>query len=139
MTREWIEPDEEERERLYWLAEELVESLVEAHKLTMKILRFGYDEVYPKTLTDNRKRLEEEVGDILGVINTMCNRGDLDMHALIAQAVKKTEELKRFARIQSSAGAGDHPTLPESMRSDDRPGVTADSETVGAGRSEEGS
>ena len=137
-TREWIEPDEEERERLYWLAGELVESLVEAHKLTMKILRFGYDEVYPKTLTDNRKRLEEEVGDVLGVVDMMCERGDLDTHALIEQRVKKVGKLKQFGR--TSAGTGNPDNLPpELMRSDDRPGVTADSETVGAGRSEEGS
>ena len=106
MTDKWIEPTEEERERIYWLAEELIESLVEAHKLTMKVLRFGYDEVYPKTLTDNRKRLEEEIGDILGVVDMMCEHGDFDADALIEQRVTKVEKLKRFARIPWSKDYG---------------------------------
>lgn len=101
MTTEWIEPTEEERERLYWLAEELIETLVEAHKLSMKTLRFGYNEVYPETRTDNRKRLEEEVGDILGVVDLMCEHGDLDTDALIEQRVKKVEKLKSFTRCKS--------------------------------------
>lgn len=38
-------------------------------------------------------------------------------------------------QVLSSAGIGNHPiTLPEAMRSDDRPGVPADFETAGAGR-----
>lgn len=100
MTAEWIEPDEAERERLYWLAEELIESLAEAHKITIKILRFGYDEVYPGTGTNNLKRLEEEVGDVLGVVDMMCEYGDLDTDALIEQRVTKVEKLKQFTRTQ---------------------------------------
>ena len=45
--------------------------------------------------------------------------------------------------LENSAGPGNHPTPPESMRSDERQGVPADSAVTeteaGAGRSEVGS
>ncbi len=98
----WQEPSEAERERLYWLAEELVESLVEAHKLTIKTLRFGAEEVYPETLTTNRARLEAELGDIFGVIQTMCEYGDLDRKALTEQCDRKALKLKIWARASGN-------------------------------------
>lgn len=98
VTTEWIEPTEQERERLYWLAEELIEAIVETHKLSMKTLRFGYNEVYPGTRTDNRIRLQEEIGDLLGVVDLMCEHGDLNIEELIKQRIRKVCKLKSYTR-----------------------------------------
>ena len=65
------------------------------------------------------------------------NRVDRDR--ALGNAVVPQQAAFAFEALMSSAGIGKHPTtLPESMRSDDRPGVSADSETAGAGRSEVG-
>ncbi len=97
----WIEPNEKERERLYILIEELNEAqqiFSRAQHIAMKVLRFGFDEVYPKTETDNRSRLEEELGDVVAMIEVMVRAGDLSENNIEAARENKFEKLKRFMR-----------------------------------------
>lgn len=100
----WIEPDVEERERLYILIEELNEAqqvFSAAQHIAMKVLRFGFDEVYPKTQTDNRERLEQELGDVLAVIEMMVRAGDVSEARISKASEAKNGKLKHFTRNQT--------------------------------------
>ncbi|MCP4878283.1 MAG: hypothetical protein GY896_22755 [Gammaproteobacteria bacterium] len=97
----WVEPNERERERLYILIEELNEAgqiFSRAQHIAMKVLRFGFDEVYPKTETDNRARLEEELGDVAAMIEIMVLAGDVSATNIVLARKAKFEKLKRFMR-----------------------------------------
>lgn len=94
MRKEWVEPSGEERERLYILAEELNE----AQHIASKVLRFGYQETYPKTQTTNQARLEEEIGDVLAMVESMVREGDLDKDKIEAARESKLAKLKSFTR-----------------------------------------
>lgn len=102
--KKWIEPTKPERERLYILIEELNEvSQVFnlARHIALKVLRFGFDEVYPKTKTDNRARLEAELGDVLAVIDRMLTSGDINQLNLEHARVAKHKKLQRYTRDQN--------------------------------------
>ncbi len=91
---EWIEPDEHKRERLY----KLIEELNEAQHIATKILRFGYDEIYPATQTTNKARLEVELGDVLVMIDYLTNCGDISCIAVEEARQIKKHKLSKFIR-----------------------------------------
>ena len=98
---QWIEPDAGERERLYVLAEELMESALLAGQMAMKTLRFGYAERYPEQLLANRERLEHELGDVLGVVQLMIDAGDVSELAIQDATAAKAEKLKVYTMKQA--------------------------------------
>lgn len=102
---DWIEPTEEERERLYVFAEECAELAAECHqamKLAMKTLRFGFSDYYTPADATNRKRLAQEMGDVVAVINMMRSKGDVDGEEVESSIVRKMTKLDRFMSRQRS-------------------------------------
>lgn len=63
-----------EIERLTILMEECAEVIQAAGK----VLRHGWDGLYPGTDISNRDQLEIELGDVDGIVNLMDNREDLN-------------------------------------------------------------
>lgn len=86
-----------ERERLDILSEECGE-VVQA---ISKIGRHGYNSYHPSTPAsydrNNRRDLEREIGDLMGVLDVMIAEGDLD-HVKIADARAKKVSSIRMRR-----------------------------------------
>lgn len=102
-SKEWEEPLTSERERLYILVEELNECIQIFNRtihISMKVLRFGYDEVYPKERKTNRKRLEEEIGDVIAMIELMIHQNDLSLKSIRQAEKAKLAKLVRYTRSQ---------------------------------------
>lgn len=102
-SKKWEEPSASERERLYILVEELNECIQIFNRtihITMKVLRFGYDEVYPKERKTNRTRLEEEIGDVMGMVGLMIHQNDLSLRSIRRAEKAKLAKLVRYTRSQ---------------------------------------
>lgn len=56
----------------------LGEECAEVAQRTSKAVRFGLDEVQPGQPHDNRKRLEEELGDLLGMVDMLGLNPDIE-------------------------------------------------------------
>lgn len=102
--KNWKEPSEEERERLYLLIEECSELAIECHgivQMATKVLRFGYEDVYDFQ-GSNRTRLQAEIGDVQEVIRMMVNAGDLKAEEILRAQHKKREKLKIYMSRQGT-------------------------------------
>ena len=65
-----------EHERLAWLAEELGEVI----QIIGKIYRHGYESAWPpESKINNKALLHKELVDVMGVLNLMHQKGDLDL------------------------------------------------------------
>lgn len=69
----------------------LAEESAEIIHAVSKILRFGDNE-------DNRQRLEEEIGDFLGVLKLLSDSGYLDQDVVMNNAEKKIKKLDTFLK-----------------------------------------
>lgn len=94
-----------EDERLAMLAEEAGE-IVQA---IGKIQRHGYANGHPCDVTlhgnvingrDNRANLEREIGDLLGIVDHMKKRGDLDGVRILARRDEKMKRAAQYLRHQ---------------------------------------
>ena len=111
---QWVEPTGPERERLYVLAEELMEVALEAGQMAMKTLRFGFDETYPGQFTDlsieenrrkfltNNERLEQEIGDVLGIVQLMIEAGDVSEVNIDEARALKMGKMKTYTKRQGT-------------------------------------
>ena len=88
----------DERERLYLLMEECGEVV----QMCSKVLRYGYEEVYPgdPAARDNRLRLTEEVGDLTAAVKRMCDAKDMDANEVVEQAKDKERTVGRWTKYQ---------------------------------------
>lgn len=87
-----------EVERLYYLSEELAESI----QAIQKVLRHGYESknpTKPDGLT-NREHLSEELGQALLAIELLCLGDDLDMYDMQLSATSKSKELGQWMHHQ---------------------------------------
>ena len=91
----------EETERLACLAEECAEVI----QIVGKILRHGYADSSPEdtTHTNNRKRLEQEMGDVRYWMIEMCNKGDVSKEAVHHNAELKGPRVKQWLHHQGEA------------------------------------
>ena len=85
-------PEGAERELLTILAEECAEVMVRASKA----LRFGVSEVQPGQVLTNAQRIADEVGDILGVVEALQERGLCDQSVIDAAKARKRRKLAQF-------------------------------------------
>lgn len=94
-----------EAERLAMLAEEAGE-IVQA---VTKVLRHGYDSFHPNELestdpSDNRMDLAREVGDLWGIVEEMCELGDIDADLVDEACDGKWQRARRYAHHQRGNG-----------------------------------
>ena len=87
-----------EAERLAILAEECGEVM----QAIGKVLRHGYEDYspYDVTHTTNRVKLENECGDLAGILHIMAVRGDVRPAAVEAMREAKIAKLPRWTHHQ---------------------------------------
>lgn len=80
-----------EAERLAILAEECGEVI----QLVGKILRHGYENVWPATKEGktNRERLQIELGDIMAILKVMRERADVDQDVILDHMTEKYRKI----------------------------------------------
>ncbi len=85
-------------ERLYYLSEELAESI----QAIQKVLRHGYESKNPKLKNGptNRMHLEEELGQTGLAIHLLCQAGDLNPYDMSVYAKNKGEDLHLWMHHQ---------------------------------------
>lgn len=79
-------------ERLAILAEECGEVI----QVVGKILRHGYNSVYPVTEEHNTTRLEQECGDVRAAIIMLCDAGDIVKQCVHDAADRKLVRVKQY-------------------------------------------
>lgn len=92
-----------EAERLAILSEEAGE-VVQA---IGKILRHGYESEPPGGGLANREYLEREVGDLLGVLDLMVERGDLNDLSIAKYRREKQPRMGKYLHHQRLDGDSD--------------------------------
>jgi NTP pyrophosphatase (non-canonical NTP hydrolase) len=76
------------------------EECAEVIQAVSKIFRFGYDSVYPEDgLEDNRKKLQNEVGDLLAMIDLMYEKQIINEIEVQQALSKKKSKLKVWSKI----------------------------------------
>ncbi len=89
-----------ETERLDMLVEELSEVIM----IAQKIKRHGYESYHPDDprQTTNRRLLEIELGDVLGILNKMYFEYDLDENYILSQAYTKWDRSFKYTHHQTN-------------------------------------
>ena len=76
------------------------EECAEVTQAISKVFRFGFTERWPKdAVTNNKERLEEEVGDLLCMIDIMVKNGIISDENLNKARNSKREKLKTWSSI----------------------------------------
>ena len=89
---------DKEREILLIAQEECAEVI----QAISKCFRFGLDNVKPGKPHTNREHLEEELGDLIAMLNIMCEQGMVNYDAVEEAARQKVQKLKQWSNIYSS-------------------------------------
>jgi len=77
----------------------LQEKCAEVIQAVSKVNRFGLDNFKPGNIKTNRQHLEEELGDLVAMINLMCETKLVNEHSIEAAAHAKLEKLKQWSTI----------------------------------------
>lgn len=78
------------------------EECAEVTQAISKIFRFGYDSVYPEDcMEDNRKKLQNEIGDLLAMIELMYERNMVNEFEVQQASARKKNKLKIWSKIYS--------------------------------------
>lgn len=76
---------------------EVIQVFAEMIQTISKIKRFGLDDCSPYTPDEsNRKKLTEECGHVMAMIDTLCERNILDKDKVIEEAEKKLIKLEKW-------------------------------------------
>ena len=76
------------------------EECAEVTQAISKVFRFGFTERWPEdAATNNKERLEEEVGDLLCMIDLMIEKSIIDPAVVNNCKVLKREKLKRWSGV----------------------------------------
>lgn len=86
---------DKEREILLVAQEECAEVI----QAISKCFRFGLDNVKPGKPKTNREHLEEELGDLMAMMNLMCDNGLVNVDNIENAARDKVEKLKQWSTI----------------------------------------
>lgn len=86
---------DKEREILLVAQEECAEVI----QAISKCFRFGLDNVKPGKPKTNREHLEEELGDLMAMMNLMCENGLVNPDNIENAARDKVEKLKQWSTI----------------------------------------
>jgi len=77
----------------------LQEECAEVIQAISKVNRFGLDNTKPGTEYTNREHLEEELGDLVGMINILCDTRLVDELMIKRAAEAKIQKLKEWSTI----------------------------------------
>lgn len=77
----------------------LQEECAEVIQAVSKINRFGLTNAKPGKAKTNQEHLEEELGDLIGMINLLCDAGLVDDFSIQRAAIAKLEKLKQWSNI----------------------------------------
>jgi NTP pyrophosphatase (non-canonical NTP hydrolase) len=75
------------------------EECAEVIQAISKCFRFGLDNVKPGKPKTNREHLEEELGDLMAMLNIMCDKGLVNYDAIEEAARAKVQKLKQWSGI----------------------------------------
>lgn len=81
-----------EAERLALLAEECGEVI----QAIGKVLRHGYASTHPDFVNNNRNHLAQEIGQVMHVVDKMCECGDVDPVVIAAARSTKAESKRPY-------------------------------------------
>ena len=85
----------EEVERLTLLIEECAEVTQRA----TKIIRYGYQSKHPTGDYDNKEMLEQELGDLIGILDLMIANGDVSDGAIKVARGQKLVRLPKWLQL----------------------------------------
>jgi NTP pyrophosphatase (non-canonical NTP hydrolase) len=75
----------------------LIEECAEVQQAVSKIFRFGTESKYPdENSPSNIDTLEQEIGDVLAMINSLVDLGFISQVNLYNASKRKTEKMKRW-------------------------------------------
>lgn len=77
----------------------LQEECAEVVQAVSKVNRFGLDNYKPGKPKTNREHLEEELGDLVAMINIMCETKLVNEHNIEKAAHAKLDKLKQWSTI----------------------------------------
>jgi len=86
---------DKEREILLIAQEECAEVI----QAISKCFRFGLDNVKPGKPKTNREHLEEELGDLIAMMNIMCENNMVNYANVEEAARQKVQKLKQWSNI----------------------------------------
>jgi NTP pyrophosphatase (non-canonical NTP hydrolase) len=86
---------DKEREILLIAQEECAEVI----QAISKCFRFGLDNVKPGKPKTNREHLEEELGDLIAMLNIMCENKMVNPENIEKAAIEKVQKLKQWSNI----------------------------------------
>lgn len=86
---------DKEREILLIAQEECAEVI----QAISKCFRFGLDNFKPGKPKTNREHLEEELGDLMAMMNIMCENNMVNPTNIEKAAVEKVQKLKEWSTI----------------------------------------
>ncbi len=77
------------------------EECAEVIQAIAKIKRFGFDSHYPNTPPEdnNRKQLNDELGDVLAMMHVLYNLFEIDAMQIASRARKKLRKLETYSDI----------------------------------------
>jgi NTP pyrophosphatase (non-canonical NTP hydrolase) len=75
------------------------EECAEVTQAISKIFRFGFDSRWPEGGIDNRTRLTEELGDLVAMINLMCEYKIVDINEMAKAGERKITKLKTWSKL----------------------------------------
>lgn len=81
-----------------YLVLKLIEEAAEVGHTGAKTHAFGFDFLNPKTCNSNRTELSNEIGDFLGIVDMLENRGLLDMKLMRKARAAKAAKVLRWHR-----------------------------------------
>jgi len=75
------------------------EECAEVVQAISKCFRFGLDNIKPGKPKTNREHLEEELGDLIAMMNIMCENNMVDYAKIEEAARQKVQKLKQWSNI----------------------------------------
>jgi len=75
------------------------EECAEVIQAISKCFRFGLDNIKPGKPKTNREHLEEELGDLMAMLNIMCDKGLVSSDKIEEAARAKVQKLKQWSNI----------------------------------------
>jgi NTP pyrophosphatase (non-canonical NTP hydrolase) len=75
------------------------EECAEVIQAISKCFRFGLDNVKPGKPKTNREHLEEELGDLIAMMNIMCENNMVNYATIEEAARQKVQKLKQWSNI----------------------------------------
>lgn len=75
------------------------EECAEVSQAISKIFRFGFESNHPDMIKSNRKRLEEEVGDLLAMVDILIEKCIISDTNVNQARQEKKQKLKVWSKI----------------------------------------